>query len=125
MDPALMTLLVKALHFINIFAAAVVAGGQIYVLLVVIPTKRRFPPDLSLQMHNAMLGHLTDRFKKPCGITSAITGIIILLLNQDLTPLSIAFMAVGLAGTLGVIICSRYFNVRTNQMLEKYSPESV
>src|SRR5438445_13753792 len=76
MDPALMTFLVKALHFINIFSAAVVAGGQIYVLLVVIPTKRRFPPELSLQMHNAMLGHLTDRFKKPSGKISAITAII-------------------------------------------------
>jgi len=113
------------LHFINLLSAALVAGGQIYVLMVIIPTKREFPDRLSVQMHNAMLGHRTDGYLKPSGIISALSAISILLLSRDLPAVSIVFLLLGLAGTAGVVICSRFFNVKTNAMMATWSLDAI
>ncbi len=120
---------IQGLRFINLFAAALVAGGQICVLLVIIPTKRRFAPRDSVLVHNAMLGHQIDYYMKPSGITSGVTAIAILLLagliGRSLPASSVMFYFMGLAGTAGVVICSRYFNVPTNLMMAQWSLDAI
>lgn len=121
-----MDTLIPALHFINLFAAALVAGGQVYVYQVIIPVKRAFDARTSVAMHNAMLGHQTDRYMKPSGIVSALTAVAILLLGRgELPALTVVSMLIGFLGTLGVVITSRFHNVRTNAMMEKWSLDAI
>lgn len=121
-----METLIPALHFVNLCAAALVAGGQVYVLQVIVPTKRVFAPRTSVEVHNAMLGHQTDRYMKPSGIVSALTAIAILLLGRgELPVLTTLSMLIGFLGTLGVVVTSRFHNVRTNAMMEKWSLDAI
>jgi hypothetical protein len=124
-----MDTLLQVLRFINLFAAALVAGGQVCVLLVIIPTKRRFAVRDSVLVHNAMLGHQIDYYMKPSGITSAVTAVIILLLGgliAGVLPRSaVSFYFVGLVGTGGVVILSRFFNVPTNRMMAEWSLDAI
>jgi len=117
--------LTAMLHFVNVLSAALVAGGQVYVFMVIIPTKREFPTRFSVEMHNAMLGHRTDGYMKPAGLTSAFSALLILLLSRDLTTAPLVFLTLGLAGTAGVIITSRYFNLPTNHMMAAWSLDQI
>lgn len=112
------------LQFVNLFAAALVAGGQTAVLLVIIPVKRAWPTELSVKLHVAMLGHQIDRYMKPSGIVSILAAAAILVLG-GLPPVSSAFTIVGMVGTVGVIITSRYFNVKTNAMMDTWSLDAI
>lgn len=118
-----MTTLVDALRFVNLFSAALVAGGLVMILMVVVPAKRSFPHDFSVKIHLAMLHDSPDRYMKPAGIISALTGIALLLLPRGMGAAYMIAMVIGLLGTAGVVITSRYFNVRTNLMMSKW--ESV
>src|SRR6185503_3934213 len=66
---------------------------------------------------------------KPSGITSAVSAILILLLGGligRLLPTSaIYFYLLGLLGTGGVVILSRYFNVPTNAMMAEWSLDAI
>ena len=133
-----MMFLSLAIHFINLFAAAIVAGGQTYVFMVLIPTKRRFTDRTSVEVHNAMLGHQTDYYMKPAGIVSGLSGALALALAIlaafevasgleafRLPVVSVVFLCLGLLGTLGVAITSRYFNVPTNAMMLTWSLDAI
>lgn len=123
--------LVGVIQFVNLFAAALVAGGQVCVLLVIVPTKRQFPTRMSVEVHNAMLGHQIDYYMKPSGITSLLTAIAVVLLGLpavgwiSLPDISLLFYCLGMLGTVGVIICSRFFNVKTNAMMAKWELDRI
>jgi hypothetical protein len=120
-----MTFLLPALHFVNVFAAAIVGGGQFVVLMVIVPVKRALPPRVAVQIHLAMLGHQIDRFMKPCALTSAIFALAILILLPEHTLSNVVPLVIGLLGTSGVVITSRYFNVRTNLEMEGWSLDAL
>jgi hypothetical protein len=117
--------LLHALTFVNVFSAALVAGGQICVLLVIVPIKRRWPVRPSVELHLAMLGHQIDRYMKPSGILSGLTALAILALLPVRPPAVVGAMALGLLGTLGVVITSRFFNVRANRSMESWNLDAL
>ena len=132
-----MTILLLLLRLVNLMAAATVAGGQVYVYRVIMPTKRRFVTRTSVEVHNAMLGHQTDHYMKPSGIISGFAALAIVALtmlpgvgvpatsdNSSLV-VSTAFMCLGMLGTLGVALLSRYFNVPTNAMMLTWSLDNI
>src|SRR5207237_10146197 len=116
----LMPLLEVVIRFINVFSAAMVAGGQLTVLWVIIPVKRELDLSLSVRIHQAMLGHQIDRFMRPFGILSILSALLILALGLfrllQISGLSLGVESLGILGTLGVILTSRYGNVRTNRV---------
>lgn len=126
---AMVTFLVVILRFVNLFAAALVAGGQVYVFRVVMPVKKSFDDRSAVQMHNAMLGHQTDHYMKPAGIVSGLTAFAIVVLGitktYPLPAISIVFLCIGMLGTLGVALLSRYFNVPTNAMMLNWSLDNI
>ena len=115
-----MRVLLLVLHFITIFTSALVAGGQFFVLMVIVPVKRAFEARMSVQIHSAVLGHRTDRYMKPLGITSGVSGGLLLALPPEHRA-NIIFLIVGLLGVLGVVISSRYFNVASNREMAGWS----
>jgi len=124
-----MSVLEISLRFVNVLSAAIVAGGQVTVLLVIIPVLGSFDTRLSVQVHRAMLGHQIDRFMKPLGITSLLSAVAImgfgLLEAIQIPAASLALTGIGMAGTIGVIVTSRYFNVRTNRAMEEWSLNDI
>jgi hypothetical protein len=120
-----MTFLLDAVTFVNIFAAALVCGGQVAVLMVIVPVKRRLPTRGSVELHLAMLGHQIDRYMKPSGIVSGVTALTILALLPA-RPLSVVLpLLLGFLGTTGVVITSRFFNVRANRSMEDWSLDAL
>jgi hypothetical protein len=118
--------LTQALNFINILSTAVIAGGQFFALLVIVPTKRRFPIPVSVQVHNAMLGHQTDFFMKPAGLISILLAVLLFVTNYERLPIvAVVFLVLELVGVAGVIVTSRYFNVRTNAMMLTWSLDAI
>ena len=113
------------MRFINVFSAAMVAGGQLTVLWVIIPVKRELDLSLSVRIHQAMLGHQIDRFMRPFGILSILSALFILALGLfrllQISGLSLGVESLGILGTIGVILTSRYGNVRTNRVIEGWS----
>lgn len=120
-----MALLIQVLRFINISAAAIGAGGLLMVLMVIVPAKRAMDPRQSVLIHLAMLCRQPDRFMKPAGIIAGLSGLALLVLIRSYTPLAVALLVVGLVGTLGVVSCSHFFNVKTNALIESWTPETV
>jgi hypothetical protein len=108
----------KVLMFISILFAAFLAGGQLLVLMVIVPTKREWPTELSVRIHQAMLHTLPDRYLLPSGVISSLAGIAILVLNWvlgwHLSTAAVVFYFVGLLGSVGVVITSQRFNKPTN-----------
>jgi hypothetical protein len=115
-----MTTLLETLRFVNLFSGALVAGGLVMILMVVVPAKRSFPHDLSVKVHLAMLHDAPDVYMKPAGIISFLTGAALLFLPRGMGAAYIAAMVIGLLGTVGVVITSRYHNVRTNLVMSKW-----
>jgi hypothetical protein len=76
-----------------------------------------------------MLGHQTDHYMKPAGLVSGLTAAVIVLLAAFgvlfLPPLSMAFTILGIFGTLGVALLSRYFNVPTNARMLDWSLNDI
>jgi hypothetical protein len=119
-----MTLL-DALTFVNVFAAALVAGGQVAVLLVIVPVKRVMPTRASVELHIAMLGHQIDRYMRPSGIVSGLLALVLLALVPARTPRVVAPLVLGILGTAGVVITSRFFNVRANRSMQDWSLDAL
>ena len=124
-----MAILLEILRFVNLFAAAIVAGGQVYVFRVIMPVKKRFDDRTAILVHNAMLGHQTDHYMKPAGIISAFAALVIVVLAVAgmvrLPMISIVFMCIGILGTVGVALLSRYVNVPTNAMMANWSLDNI
>jgi len=118
--------LTQAIHFVNILATAAIAGGQFFALMVIVPTKRRFPIPVSVQVHQAMLGHQTDFYMKPAGIISlAMVALLVLADRHGLSTAAMVFLALEVVGVAGVIVTSRYFNVKTNAVVEGWSLDAI
>jgi len=76
-----------------------------------------------------MLGHQIDRFMKPLGIASLLTALVIVALGLleaiRIPAASLALTCVGIAGTIGMVVTSRYFNVPTNRMMAEWSLSDI
>lgn len=55
---------------VGMLAAAIAAGGQVLVQLVILPVMRGLPAHLSLQTHQATVDRLPDRYPPLCTVTS-------------------------------------------------------
>jgi uncharacterized membrane protein len=120
-----MKTLIRVIRFVNIFCAGISAGGLVMILMALVPTMNNFEPNMSLQVHNEV-DHHVDRYMRPSTATSGVSAILLLLLYLKLKrKYSAAFTALGLVGTLGVILTSEFINVPTNKMLQTWSPGQV
>ncbi len=116
---------VKMLDFISIFSAAIAAGGQVFVFMVILPLRRRWSPGKSVQLHREMLIELPDRYLRPLSIVSGIAAIITLLLQPNFKKLSTIFTLAGLASTVAVFITAKLVNFPINDMLLNLPDEAV
>jgi hypothetical protein len=119
------SILEVSLRFLNVFSTGIVAGGLATVLWVIVPVVGAFDKRTSVMAHQAMLGHQIDGIMKPLGIVSFLSGVAIVVLGAlnyfPIPRASLAFSWLGILGIVGVIVTSRYYNVRTNRQIEAWS----
>jgi Domain of unknown function (DUF1772) len=116
---------VEVLRFINVFAAGIVAGGQMLVLLTTARIIRGLAPSLSIQMHQAILDDHADRHMPPAALIAVISGAVILILHHQLTHTSGAFTTAGVVCALGVALVSLSLVQRSNQQIRRWSEGSA
>lgn len=112
-----MEVLDQILRFVNVSTAALMSGGQLLVLMVIVPVKREWTIPLSVRVHQAMLHTLPDRYLLPSGIVSGITAVAILVIHRDLNALIVVLYLAGLLGSVGVAVTSERFNKPMNRII--------
>lgn len=114
--------IVRFIRFINIFCAAITAGGLVMVGMAVYPAMKTFEPRITARMHRA-IDLLPDRYMRPSTITSVVTAVLLLILGRKEQPKATKYTAVGLLGSLGIIFTSEFFNVRINRIVHSWSDD--
>jgi uncharacterized membrane protein len=120
-----MTFLLQALRFINLFTAAIIAGGQVLVSMVTLPALRRWSPSMSLQAHQGMLDTQPDRFMVPSAIICPLSAILILILRRDFKSATSWLDIAGIASTGVVTVASVAFAEPTSVTMRDWSSDSV
>jgi hypothetical protein len=114
----------QTLAWISIACAAITTGGLVMVALVLVPIFRRYPPAMSLQLHQEVDRHC-DRYLRPSTAVSGIAAVATLLLQESLRVAPTVCTLAGVAGTLVVVVVSEVFNVPINRILKRWSIESL
>ena len=65
-------------------ALAVVAGGQLFVLVTVIPVKRRWPEAFAQRVHHELLSDPADHFLRPMLTVGFALGVLAFALHRKL-----------------------------------------
>ena len=119
-----MTIALLVLRFVNLLSAALIAGGQVLVLMVVLPVMRRWPPSLAVQTHQAMLIGTPDVYIVPSAIVCPMSAILILVLRHK-ADLSALFDVLGVVAAAGLTIASVAFAEPLSRRVLGWSGESV
>ncbi|MBZ5566720.1 MAG: hypothetical protein LAN64_02595, partial [Acidobacteriia bacterium] len=93
------------LRFINLLSAALIAGGQVFVLMVILPVMRRWSPAMAVQTHQAMLFQTPDKFIVPSAVVCPLSAIAILALRHK-ADVSGLFDVVGVLAAAAVTLTS-------------------
>ena len=105
---------VTVLRFVNLFAAGLLGGGLVMVLLGIIPTLRTFSAELDHRTH-LTFDPLADRFMPASGIIAGLTAIALLIVDADRTALSVSGYGAGLVGSVGIAVLSEVYLRPTNR----------
>ena len=105
---------VTIVRFVNLFAAGLLGGGLVMVLLGIIPTLRTFPPEIDHRMH-LTFDPLADRFMPASGIMAGLTAMLLLALDEDPSALTVAAYLTGLVGSVGIAVLSEAYLRPTNR----------
>jgi hypothetical protein len=117
--------LVVSLQDLGVLAAGLVAGGQIFVLFVVVRTARRVTPLDSLHLHQNMLStEYPDVYIQPAGIVVFVVGAVLLGLEER-TAANVALTVVPMAAIVCIIVLTRTINRPINRQLGTWTDEDV
>jgi len=110
---------------LGVLAAALAAGGQIFVLLVVLPEMRSWPASRSLQTHGALLHRRPDRYLTLCTGASLGAAVALLALHSQLPATSTGLIILGVLSTIGVLAVSVGGTLPTSGLIESLSPDAA
>jgi len=114
------------LRAVNVLGSGLAAGGQLTVLLAIVPVARMWPAERSIDLHRETLTHRPDRFLRPVSAASVACGILSQVVERRRSRTSVAWQLAGFGGMLGVLVLSERFEFPTNRMLlDLPSPEAV
>ena len=105
------------LHVINVAAIALLAGGSVMILLVVIPGRRRFELPLSVLVHQTCFDLKKDSYMRGAGVVAVLTTIGILIWHRNFTPAIAALYGLGLVCTLAFIVLVQRIAIPIHQRI--------
>jgi uncharacterized membrane protein len=109
----------RALRTVNVLGSGMAAGGQVTLLLAVVPVVKMWPPERSVDLHRETLTSRPDRFLRPVSIASVVCGVLSQVAEERRSRSSIAWTAGGIASMLGVNFLSEKFEFPVNRMLNE------
>jgi uncharacterized membrane protein len=115
---------IQGVSFINLFCAAISAGGLVMVFMVIAPILRKWPDNMSVPLHQAV-DRLPDNYMRPSTAISGVAAITLLILNPDFQKAATIFTLVGLLGTLGIAFTSEFFNIPVNRIVRTWTVDTV
>jgi hypothetical protein len=122
-----MTVIVEALQRLNLFAAALEAGGQLFCLKTVIPARRAWLPEVGTKVHQDALTARPDAYMKPAAATALLTGLTIAVLDFGTRGLGVTgvLTLLGALGQLANAIISARWEWPINREINSWSTEPV
>lgn len=112
-----------ALQWINLFTVAIAAGGQLFVLWVIIPARRTWPAELAVRLHQDILTTRPDRYLRPSMATSIVTGVVLALLEREGWPTLLTVL--GVLGGLGTAVVSYRWEFPINAQINAWAQGPV
>ncbi len=96
--------MLKALRFINLFAAGIETGTELFVLRAVLPVIRRWSDAKSSEVHREILVHGAYSYILVVHLLARVTALLILILERGTGRLSRVFTAAGFLTGVGITI---------------------
>ena len=118
-----MGLLIDALRFLNLFAAAIAVGGWILVLLAIVPTRERLPGGGAVTFHQASTERI-DRYLPPTVAVSIVAAIAVVLVDRSLPPVAVASLLAGAVAMAVAAGISLGINMPMNRAIGGWSAEA-
>ncbi len=117
--------LVISLQDLGVLAAALVAGGQIFVLFVVIRTMRHMTTLDSFHLHQKMLStDYPDAYIQPAGILVFILGAVLLGIEHRTTA-NVVLTVLPMAAIASIVVLTRLINRPINRKLGTWTDQDV
>jgi hypothetical protein len=91
------------LTWINLFAAALGAGGQFFCLMTLIPARRGWTPEVGAKVHQDAMTALPDRYLKAVAVVALLSGAAIAALERSGLPTLLSLVGVAGQAANGVI----------------------
>jgi hypothetical protein len=118
------TSLIDFLYVVNLLAAAILAGGQVFMLVTVVPARRAWSPGVAVRVHQDALTHRPDRVLRPCALVAIVTAALLLALGRA-GPFATALIGAGLLGQLVNAVISARFEAPLNREINGWSADAV
>jgi hypothetical protein len=109
----------RGLRAVNVLGSGMAAGGQVTILLSIVPVAKMWPAERSVDLHRETLTHRPDRFLRPASIASVVSGVLSQVAEDRRSRTSIAWMAGGIGAMVGVNFLSEKFEFPVNRMLNE------
>jgi uncharacterized membrane protein len=120
-----MSTLILILRCVNIFCAGLLAGGQVFPLLTIVPAIRALPPEQAIQAHQDLLEDRPDRYLRAIGVVAAVAGALLLLVRVRPMSQPWLFTAAGLAGSLAVFAVGALVEVPISHSLRAWPEDAA
>lgn len=104
------------LWFVNVFTSGITAGILVIVMTAVMPTVLSLP-DETVVRFKRKFDPLVDRINPAFVLIALITGVLILIVVDDLPTSATIATIVGVAGSAGVAATSLGVNMRINRRM--------
>jgi hypothetical protein len=96
-------------RLVNLVAAGIQTGGQVFCLMAIIPAMRNWPQDMSVRVHQDALTYRPENYLRPFAILEVLTGAVLVFLHHRTAPLSSLFASIGvIAAVLNGVISARW-----------------
>ena len=104
-----MTIVLQALQFVNLFAGALGAGGQVFCLRTLIPARRSWTPELGAKVHQDAMTVLPDTYMKPASGIALVTALLIAGLEAGQAGPALVLTLLGAGGqAANAVISARW-----------------
>jgi hypothetical protein len=109
----------RGLRAVNVLGSGMAAGGQVTILLSIVPVAKMWPAERSIDLHRETLTSRPDRFLRPVSIASVVCGVLSQVAEERRSRNSIAWLAGGIGAMVCVNLLSERFEFPVNRMLNE------
>ncbi len=120
-----MRILFQALQFVNLFAAALVSGGQIFCLRALLPARQAWPPELGAKVHQDAMTVRPDSYIKPAAAIAMLTALLITGLEVTRPGPALVLSALASLGLIAVAVISVRWEFPINREINSWRGSAV